>query len=170
MKATTPVRLTSVVSWPTCGSVVLRCAPCGFIGLGGCMFMLQKLFELRIVSDQNGTRLQTANKGDHPKSTDGQRSGEVHPVECDLPLVGDEIRLDVPVQVHYADENDSRAQRHHESRLLLQPARQQQRKWNREFKQDEEARQVHPITCQAIQVEVDLLRQVSRPGNQPLRE
>src|SRR5438270_3252917 len=139
IKATTPVRLMSVVSCPTSGSVVLRCAPCGFIGLGGCMFMLQKLFELRIVGDQKGTRFQTANEEHDPESTDRQRGSQVHPVESDLALFGDEVGFDVPVQVHHAHEDDPQAQRDHEPWLLLQPARQQQCKGHGKFKQDEES-------------------------------
>src|ERR1700739_181260 len=86
-KATTPGRLMSVVSCASCGSVVLSSEPCGFIGLGGCMFRLQQLFHLRVVSDEYWPRLQRANKEEDPKSAYGQRRRNKHPVESDLRLV-----------------------------------------------------------------------------------
>src|SRR5437588_10581834 len=99
MNAATPVRLMSRVSCPRLGSVVLSGPPCGFIGLGGCMFRLQKLFHLRIVPDQYRPRLQVANKEEDPESPDRERRRQIHPIEGDLMLLRDEVRFHHPVEI-----------------------------------------------------------------------
>src|SRR5262249_6669273 len=125
------------------------------------MFRLQELFHLWIVCHKNRPRFQGSNKEEDPESADCEWRSEIHPVKRDLALCGDEVRLDHPVQIQHANKKYPAAQRHHECGLLLQSPRQQQSKRYGELAQYEQAAQIDPVSCQATQIPMCLVRHVS---------
>src|SRR5579862_1783971 len=121
----------------------------------------------RIVSRQQRQRRQIAEEIRQPQAADGDGHNDVR--NRDIQRFR-EIRLNDPKQVQPAHQQQPDGQPHQLADVALQRPRKQQGKRHGEVEQYQDQADPSPPIAQALQIERDLVGQISRPDDQPLRE
>src|SRR6266496_5657360 len=146
---TIPPIETSLVSWPA-------------------SVMSQRLLELGVVQRQERPLAELPRKDGEPEPADSDRSENVHPVEPEA--VPGERRLRQPEDLHQLHENDEPRDRREDARIAVGGRGQEHQEGKDEVEEQDRDGDPAPASLQAAQVPGDLLRQVSGPDNQVLRE
>src|SRR5512142_2336458 len=132
------------------------------------MVGLHRELHPRIVDGEQRAPVELPQEERGPDPADADRSGEVEDVERDSP--GMEDRLDEPDHVDHPHREDPPGDPRQETDVLLDPAREEQQERRSEVREQDEERHELPRGVEARQVPGDLLREVSRPDDDELRE
>src|ERR1700757_5150810 len=150
--------------------------PCPFWGscsgvLGVCMFSLQNLRKVRIVGLYQRPLAELTDIGDHPEGDHGSRDGYVlQNTDGEVQMARRKVRLDEQKHIPAAREDHPHAHHHDAALVALDIAREEQRERDEPMENEIKGEDHAPVAADAVKVPRDLLRRVTRPDDQELRE